>query len=149
MFKGPKDNVLIKSSWKLSYITTFSDFVVPNVATNSYLYYCHILPHEDKDMMGTFVVWNRSTDVDENDLSLILVQVQPNPVQDAVYLFGATTKTSTLRFMTMKRHPIKEMSLPSFAGVIQIDVNVFSEGMLIMDWKTEEGYAVSKVIITQ
>jgi blue copper oxidase len=71
IFKGPKDNVLVQPGWKLSYITTFSDFVTPIVATSSYMYHCHVRPHEDKGMLGTFVVWDGSTDVEENDLSSI------------------------------------------------------------------------------
>ncbi|MFT6782159.1 MAG: blue copper oxidase, partial [Saprospiraceae bacterium] len=149
LFNGPKDNVLVQPGWKLSYITTFSDFSTPVAATNSYMYHCHILPHEDGGMMGTFVVWDGSTDVDEDELSTMSMQVQPNPAQDVVYLRGASAKTSTLRFINMNGQLMKEMSLPSFDGAIQIEVNEFPEGMLIMDWTTDKGHAVSKVMITR
>ena len=149
IFAGPKDNVLVQPGWKLSYITTFSDFGTAVLPTNSYMYHCHILPHEDHGMMGTFVVWDGTTDIEEDELSTMTMKVQPNPAQDIVYLRGASAKTSILRFFNMNGQLLKEMSLPSFNGAIQIEVNEFPEGMLIMDWTTDEGHATSKVMITR
>jgi len=152
IFKGPKDNVLVQPGWKLSYITTFSDFGVPDPtdATNSYMYHCHILPHEDKGMMGTFVVWDGTpVDVDELDPSSISMSVLPNPAQDVIYMRGASSKVSTLRFIGMDGQLLKQMSLPAFEGAIQLDVDQLPEGMLIMDWQTFEGSAMSKVMITR
>ena len=153
IFKGPKDNVLILPGWKLSYITTFSTFGVfdPTDPTNSYMYHCHILPHEDAGMMGTFVVWDETlTDVDdEPDLSSIAMKVQPNPAQGVLYMHGSSSKTSTLRFMNLNGQLLKEMSLPSFEGAIQIDINQLPDGMVIMDWRTYEGNAISKVMINR
>jgi bilirubin oxidase len=149
IFAGPKDNVLVQPGWKLSYITTFSDFGTAVLPTNSYMYHCHILPHEDRGMMGTFVVWDGSTDVEEDELSTTEMSVMPNPAQGVVYLRGASSKSSTLRFISMNGQVLKEMSLPSFNGAIQLDVNDLPEGMLILDWTTTEGHATSKVMITK
>jgi len=152
IFKGPKDNVLVQPGWKLSYITTFSDFGVddPTDPNNSYMYHCHILPHEDKGMMGTFVVWNGTPlDVEESDVSGVAMKVQPNPAQDVLYMHGVSSKVSTLRFISIDGQLIKEMSLPAFDGAIQLDVNLLPKGMMIMDWQTDEGNARRKVMIAR
>jgi len=150
IFKGPKDNVLVQPGWKLSYITTFSTFGVadPTDPTNSYMYHCHILPHEDKGMMGTFVVWDGTpVGVDDPNQSVISMKVHPNPAQGVIYMDGASTKESTLRFINLNGQLVKEMSLPAFEGAIQLDTDQLPAGMLIMDWQTHEGKAISKVMI--
>lgn len=150
IFNGPKDNVLILPNWKLSYITTFEDFGVsdPTDPQNSYMYHCHILPHEDAGMMGTFVVWD-GTPLGVGDLNSVTIpmDVYPNPAQGILYMKGSSTKESILRFMTMDGQLVKEMSLPGFSGVIQLDTNELPAGMYIMDWQTHEGKAVNKVMI--
>lgn len=148
IFNGPKDNVLILPGWKLSYITTFSDYGTSIEPTNSYMYHCHILPHEDKGMMGTFVVWDGTTNVDDEiDISSVSMEVHPNPAQGVLYMKGASSKKSILRFINLNGQLVKEMSLPSFEGAIEINIDLLPEGMLIMDWQTHEGSAVSKVMI--
>ncbi|MEM9549483.1 MAG: multicopper oxidase domain-containing protein [Bacteroidota bacterium] len=149
IFKGPKDNVLVQPFWKVSYITTFADYGVadPTDPTNSYMYHCHILPHEDKGMMGTFVVWDGTpVNVDETAETAIM-QVYPNPAQDVIYMQGASTKVSTLNFISLDGQLIKSMSLPAFEGAIQIDVDQLPKGMVILDWQRHEGRATSRVMI--
>jgi bilirubin oxidase len=148
IFKGPKDNVLVQPGWKLSYITTFADYSTPLAATNSYMYHCHILPHEDKGMMGTFVVWD-GTPNSVKEESPIPMKVQPNPAQEVLYLHGSSSKVSMLRFINLSGQLLKEMSLPSFNGAIQIDIDQLPEGMLIMEWQTDEGKAVKKVVVNR
>ena len=151
IFKGPKDNVLVQPGWDLSYITTFSDFGVADTtnANNSYMFHCHILPHEDKGMMGTFVVWDGTTSVDEEDLTDMLMEISPNPAQDAVNMRGSSEKVSTLQFIGMDGRLIKKMTLPAFSGTIQIEVDDLPGGMMIMHWQTEEGSAKRKVMIAR
>ena len=153
IFDGPKDNVLVQPGWSLSYITTFGDFGVPAADTmdarNSYMYHCHILPHEDMGMMGTFVVWDGVTSVDEEDLPEMLMEVSPNPAQDIVNMKGSSNKVSTLQFLSMDGRLIKKMTLPAFDGTIQIEVDDLPGGMMIMNWQTEEGSANRKVMIAR
>jgi len=150
IFAGPKDNVLVQPGWQLSYIGSFEDYGVddPGDPNNSYMFHCHILPHEDKGMMGTFTVWDKPVDVDETS-EIATMKVQPNPAQDVIYMHGASTKVSTLSFIGLDGQLIKQMSLPAFEGVIQLDVDQLPEGMLIMDWRRDEGNATSKVMISR
>jgi len=59
--RGLKDVVVVGPNEVVKIIMRFEDFVgdIP------YMYHCHILPHEDRGMMGQFIV-NRNIYVDKN-----------------------------------------------------------------------------------
>lgn len=152
IFDGPKDNVLVQPGWKLTYIASFPDYGTQVAPDSSYMYHCHILPHEDNGMMGQFVVWNGigngwPTSVRDNKLSTIRMDVFPNPAQDVLYLDGTTTRESTLKFIDMNGRLVKELRLPRFDGAIELSTDGLPPGMLIMDWHTTEGRGVIRVII--
>ncbi len=151
LFKGPKDNVLVRPGWKLSYITTFSDYGTVVNYDKSYMYHCHILPHEDNGMMGQFVVWNgegNPVGIDEDpSLSTIPMTVYPNPAQDVIFVEGSSAQESILRFIDLNGRLVKQMQLPGFDGAIQIGTDQLPSSLLIIEWITKEGKAVSKIMI--
>ena len=51
--RGWKDTVLIMPDETVRVIARFTDFADPNTP---YMYHCHTLEHEDRGMMGQFVV---------------------------------------------------------------------------------------------
>ena len=152
LFDGPKDNVLVQPGWKLTYIASFPDYGTEVAPDSSYMYHCHILPHEDNGMMGQFVVWNGigngfPTSVRDNELSTIRMDVFPNPAREVLYLDGTTSRESTLKFIDMNGRVIKVLRLPGFDGAIELSTDGLPPGMLIMDWQTHEGRGVSRVLI--
>lgn len=152
IFNGPKDNVLIEPGWKLSFIATFDDFGTDIQPQNSYMYHCHILPHEDRGMMGQFVVWDESlppypTSTEEPELAELDMRVFPNPTTDVLYLEGSSMSNSTVRFMDVQGRVIREQSLAPFDGTTQLNAMNLPVGMLFIQWITEEGQATKKVII--
>ncbi|GAB5553769.1 MAG: hypothetical protein Sapg2KO_33600 [Saprospiraceae bacterium] len=152
LFEGPKDNVLVQPGWKLSYIASFPDYGTQVAPDSSYMYHCHILPHEDNGMMGQFVVWNGigngfPTSVRDNKLSTIRMEIFPNPAHEVLYLDGTTTQESTLDFIDMSGRLVKKLRLPAFDGAIELSTAGLPSGMLIMDWQTSEGRGVSRVLI--
>jgi suppressor of ftsI len=152
IFGGPKDNVLVQPGWKLTYIASFPDYGTQVAPDSSYMYHCHILPHEDNGMMGQFVVWNGigngfPTSVRDNALSTVRMEVFPNPAQDVLYLDGSTARESTLKFFDMNGRLVKELRLPGFDGAIELSTDGLPPGMLMMDWQTAEGRGVSRVLI--
>ncbi|MEO0776938.1 MAG: multicopper oxidase domain-containing protein [Bacteroidota bacterium] len=151
LFDGPKDNVLVQPGWKVSYITTFSDYGTEIQFDSSYMYHCHILPHEDRGMMGQFVVWNGlgdpPTSVADPEVSTIAMTVFPNPARDLLYLDGTSSGPSTLRFFDLQGRLVHQMLLPAFDGAIELDSAPLPPGMLVMDWQTKEGRALTKVVI--
>lgn len=51
--RGPKDTVFLPPDSKVRISVRFGSYIDPD---SSYMYHCHILRHEDKGMMGQFVV---------------------------------------------------------------------------------------------
>ena len=152
IFNGPKDNVLVQPDWELSFITTFSDFGTEVAPDSSYMYHCHILPHEDNGMMGQFVVWNGigngwPTSVQNNALSTIRMDVFPNPAREVLYLDGTSAQESSLSFFDMNGRLVKELRLPGFDGAIELSTEGLPAGMLVMDWRTDEGRGISRVLV--
>jgi hypothetical protein len=152
LFDGPKDNVLVQPFWKLTYIASFPDYGTQVAPDSSYMYHCHILPHEDKGMMGQFVVWNgigsgSPTSIRNNELSTIRMEVFPNPAQEALYLDGTSKHESILNFIDMNGRLVKRLRLPAFDGAIELRTAGLPSGMLVMDWQTTEGRGVSRVLI--
>jgi suppressor of ftsI len=56
---GPKDTVFLPKKAKARLLVQFGDFVDP---VNPYMYHCHLLRHEDKGMMGQFVIVEPGTE---------------------------------------------------------------------------------------
>lgn len=152
LFDGPKDNVLVQPFWKLTYIASFPDYGTQVAPDSSYMYHCHILPHEDKGMMGQFVVWNgigsgSPTSIRNNELSTIRMEVFPNPAQEVLYLDGTSKHESILNFIDMNGRVVKRLRLPAFDGAIELRTAGLPSGMLVLDWRTTEGRGVSRVLI--
>jgi bilirubin oxidase len=50
---GWKDTVIVQSLERVDVMKEFTDFPDP---TGPFMYHCHILDHEDKGMMGQYVI---------------------------------------------------------------------------------------------
>ena len=50
---GPKDTVLVPPNETVRIVTRFTDYTDPH---SPYMFHCHLLQHEDRGMMGQFVV---------------------------------------------------------------------------------------------
>ncbi|WP_238598782.1 multicopper oxidase domain-containing protein [Saccharothrix sp. ALI-22-I] len=51
--RGPEDTVFVEGKTKVRLAVEFGRHVDP---TTPYMYHCHVLKHEDKGMMGQFVI---------------------------------------------------------------------------------------------
>lgn len=154
IFNGPKDNVLVRPGWKLSYIATFDDYGTEIEFFNSYMFHCHILPHEDQGMMGQFVVWNGegnppSSVSEDPRVSTIPMTVYPNPARNFVFLEGSSAEASTLRFIDMQGRVVQQVRIPAFDGMVQINTEQLPTGIFVMDWQTKEGRAVTRVVLQE
>lgn len=151
IFGGPKDNVMIQPDWTLSYIATFADYGTEIRFDSSYMYHCHILPHEDKGMMGQFVVWNGEGDGPTNISNLEEreqpMKLFPNPSSGALYLEGSSEEYSVIYISDVQGRLIRALKLPPFAGVMNLNVEGLPAGLLVLDWRTAEGRAVERVVL--
>ena len=74
--KGRKDVVIVPPmNGSVKLVTTFSDFSDTGMP---YMYHCHILSHEDKGMMGQFIITDETSGV-ENENNILKVNIKPNP----------------------------------------------------------------------
>lgn len=145
-FKGPKDNVLVRPGWKLRFVTKFLDWGTSIVSMNSYMYHCHILPHEDKGMMGQFVVWDGISSVGSQKIGRDMT-LFPNPSRNELYLKGKIDEVSSIQILDVRGRLLKTQSLMPFDGVISLDIDGLPPGIILVVWQTSQGNSVKKVII--
>ncbi len=145
-FKGPKDNVLVLPGWKLRFVTEFLDWATPISPMNAYMMHCHILPHEDKGMMGQFVVWDGVSAVGARSMGPDMV-VFPNPASRELYMKGKSPESSQLNYLDIHGRLLKTQYLSSFDGLIQLNIEDLPDGLIILSWRTKEGQAVTRVLL--
>jgi len=146
-----KHNILIPPGHEYDIRMTFADYGTEQSADSIFYYQSSNLVKFDEETFGTFVIWNGnettvSVDADPS-LSSIPMTVYPNPAEDYVYLEGESKQESVLRFVDMNGRLIKQINVPSFKGALRIPTADLPTSMLMMEWLTEEGKAVSKVVV--
>ncbi len=149
-FAGPKDNVMVLPNWKLSFITTFADFGTEVRFDSCYMMHCHILPHEDRGMMGQFVVWNgkgTSVSVEDPALSTRKMKLYPNPnSRNMLFIEGESRAKSMLSIYTFSGQLLRSVELPPMQDVLGVNTAGIPPGGAVVRWKTVEGVASSVVI---
>jgi FtsP/CotA-like multicopper oxidase with cupredoxin domain len=148
VFRGPKDNVLVLKDWTIQVATTFKDYGTPIAPENSYMFHCHILPHEDKGMMGQFVVWDGTVvDVEESLEAENLPTLYPNPASDRLYLAGSYHQESQIRMYNVQGQLLSQRILPPFDMQTDFSIVELPAGLIFVEWITEEGRFISKVVV--
>jgi FtsP/CotA-like multicopper oxidase with cupredoxin domain len=148
VFSGPKDNVLVLKNWTLQLVATFNDFGTPIAPEFSYMFHCHILPHEDRGMMGQFVVWDGSTtDVEDGLDTEIRPKLYPNPTNGQLYLEADSKKESQIRIFNVQGQLLKLQRLAPFIGQTELSVSELPPGLIYVEWMTDKGRFVSKVVV--
>ncbi len=145
-FKGPKDNVLVRPGWKLRFVTQFLDWGTPIAPMNAYMVHCHILPHEDKGMMGQFVVWDGVSSIDAQDMGNQMI-LYPNPAHNELYLKGKTTEISEVRIYDISGRLLSTQLLSPMDGTIKLNIDGLQSGIAIVELQTSKGRSTRKVII--
>jgi len=80
--RGLKDVIVVNAMETVRFITKFEDFSSDTVP---YMYHCHMLFHEDRGMMGQFLVIDNTAGVNDFNLSSEVL-VYPNPMKDVFYI---------------------------------------------------------------
>lgn len=148
VFNGPKDNVLVLKDWTLQLVATFDDFGTPIAPENSYMFHCHILPHEDKGMMGQFVVWDGTvTNVQTTLHPDKTLNLYPNPATERLYLEGSNDRESQIRIFNVQGQLLSERKLAPFSGQTDFSIGELPPGLIFVEWLTHEGRFVSKILV--
>jgi FtsP/CotA-like multicopper oxidase with cupredoxin domain len=154
-FNGPKDDVLVLPNWRLRFMAKFDDYPSPiDDYTQSYMYHCHILTHEDQEgggMMHQFVVTSDPSctpvDVEEVILEENGMLLFPNPAGNELFMAGKSNITSTVRVVDIQGRTIKQQQLGAFEGQVPIDISGLQPGMYVVLWCNERGETARKLVV--
>ncbi len=145
---GYKDVQLIRAGATLEFEARFDFFPSPLLASEGFMYHCHILTHEDNSMMHQFVVVDSAdfpTSVKEPSTKNVLM-VHPNPVSNSLSLEGSFNEPGTLRIYNLAGQVIKEevINVPSNAVV---DVRDLPRGAVVVEFSTATDRFIQKVLL--
>jgi len=140
---GRKDVVLVPAGQTVKFIAKFETFC-DSMAT--YMYHCHMLPHEDDGMMGQFVVaCPAGVGIEEYDSKSNELIVYPNPSSNKI-----TIKHNSNEIIT-------EVSLFDYSGKliltkrdlnlneVALDLNLQTSGIYFLEIKMTQGIIYKKI----
>jgi len=145
--QGRKDVVLVPAGQSVKFITKFETFC-DSMAT--YMYHCHMLPHEDDGMMGQFVVScpaNIGIKTIENSTKAL--SLFPNPTSG---ILGLECSSDDI---------ISEIIIRNYAGQIilslsnirknklELDLANCAEGIYLAEIKTSQGIYSRKISLVK
>jgi len=156
--KGWKDVVLVPAAQGMNnpgivkIIKPFLDFaddIYP------YMYHCHILEHEDRGMMGQYVVvdnFTTSTIEEENDI-ITNVSLFPNPMNNQnIHISFSTTETDKYTFTLLKSNGevVKTFYRDNQIGQgslhFSLDLDGISPAFYFLSIKSKHGYYINKLV---
>lgn len=141
---GQKDVVLVKPSESVRIITKFTDF---HNATIPYMYHCHLLHHEDEGMMGSFIVLDSATLNLEENSSLNMINVYPNPTTDFinVHLSENDDANASIIITNISGQKILHQKIVSMNEMV--DVRSFPKGIYFLSLTGNKVYKSTKIIV--
>ena len=145
---GYKDVQLIRAGATLEFEARFDFFPSPLLASEGFMYHCHILTHEDNSMMHQFVVVDSAdfpTSVDVPAARNVLM-LHPNPAANTLVFKGSFNKAGTLRLYNMAGQVVKEQFIDAPASAV-IDVSGLPRAAHIVEFVTANDRFIQKVLL--
>lgn len=159
---GFKDNVLVMPGDTLRFIAKFEHYGDKLVNNNidvmdGFMYHCHILTHEDNDMMHQFVVldtpaYNKITNSkigireyahqEQANLSFY-----PNPAGNVLYIKGYTSSKGNIRFTDILGRLIKEENVAVINGNASIQVDDLPRGFVFVEYTSGNTRTIEKILL--
>lgn len=138
---GFKDILLVRKNSEFTFQARFDMFGEPTIdPTNGYMYHCHILTHEDHNMMHQFTV------VDEEVCTAIGLSprerkvfnggfvLYPNPAEDIIHLRGEAYKEGTVQFVDLTGRVLKQVQVAPFSGTQSFDTSELPRGLILVEY---------------
>jgi len=139
--QGFKDVVLVPPmGGTVRFVTRFDDFADPDVP---YMYHCHMLSHEDKGMMGQFLVLSPITS--NENYSTPEIKIYPNPTSEKVSITGI--EEFDLSVFDNKGRLIKKVN-NLFEGET-IDISDLKSGSYLIEINNGVSKVVKTVIVNR
>jgi FtsP/CotA-like multicopper oxidase with cupredoxin domain len=127
--QGRKDVVLIgPQGGSARLITKYEDFADPMMP---YMYHCHILSHEDKGMMGQFLVTEAATGCCDG-IPALEVEVYPNPARHffKIALKDRTEEIQKIEVIDMLGRVFE--TIPASENEIELSTEGYRSGMYLL-----------------
>ncbi len=130
--RGKKDVVLVMPGQYVEFVTRFEDFsdnVIP------YMYHCHLLPHEDDGMMGSFRVIDTTavgiTSLKNNDFTF-----NPNPFTSKLSIsFQNQFQNADIRILNFLGEEVRHENIND-AEIVNIDLSDINPGIYFLEIST-------------
>jgi blue copper oxidase len=142
---GRKDVVLVPAMQTIKFITKFETFCDSMV---SYMYHCHMLPHEDEGMMGQFIVSCPATvGVNEMQDNNEAVSLFPNPA-----IGNVSIKTNSVsRIERVKLYDYSGRLIMQFEEInnenYSLDINTIDAGIYVAEISTNHHTFIKKLSV--
>ena len=145
--QGRKDVVLVApQGGTASLITKYEDF---GDSSMPYMYHCHILSHEDKGMMGQFIV-NQNTmgihTITDNNFQLF---TYPNPATDSWLIKGSSAESSvTIQLFNELGEILVDNKIQTTANNFQLEIPAeqLASGVYFLKIHSSSGLQTVKLI---
>lgn len=144
--KGKKDVVLVLPNQYVEFVTKFEDFADDKVP---YMYHCHLLPHEDDGMMGSFRVIDQTTGVNEAGSLQYLFFLYPNPVSDFlnIQFFSPTSDNVSLTITDVLGKQMISQPISPSSNDFQLDVSEWNNGFYSVTMKNGNLTGTKNVLV--
>jgi bilirubin oxidase len=153
--RGYKDDVLVRAGATLTFMASFDSFPETTLdVMGAFMYHCHILTHEDNDMMHQFAVVDAPTygqfiksGVNVPAEKMGDFMLYPNPAGSTINLQGHAEKAGKVRIIDMLGRVLREESILAFDGSTAINVEALPRGMVIIEWTSGKDHYTQKVLL--
>lgn len=144
---GRKDVVLVPAMQTVKFITKFETFC-DSMAT--YMYHCHMLPHEDDGMMGQFIVSCPSgVGINESEEGNNGILAFPNPTAEKLIIRNSTGKEIQSIVLIDNTGRIIYSANKINSSDYELNVERFSSGSYLLKIQSNNSVTHKKIILTK
>ncbi len=139
--RGRKDVIMVKPQETVRFITKFENFANNTVP---YMYHCHMLYHEDRGMMGQFLVVDRIAGLGHEQGQPLAVF--PNPASTTIRLaVGPEIQVQAVTITNLLGKTVFTVAAPAVAT--PIDISQLPAGVYIVKLLHQRGEASRRLVI--
>jgi bilirubin oxidase len=134
--QGRKDVVVVPpQGGNVKLIMKYVDF---ENATLPYMYHCHIASHEDKGMMGQFLVTSKNPEsINQIDVEELGISIFPNPTIGNITITSLTNNIEALTLINELGQIV--YTIKPFSRKSTINMTTYSNGLYHLKVETTQG----------
>ncbi len=135
--QGLKDVIYVLPMETVRFITQFTDFADPVIP---YMYHCHMLFHEDRGMMGQFVVIDNTAGIDEANFTNGIA-IYPNPTSGFIQI-----ETKNALFTKVEVYNILGNKIMTSTRN-NLNLSLYGAGIYLLKIHTDKGIVTRKLVM--